>query len=40
MVEVEVDPQQSFEDFLKQAEYRKKISQMVVANSNIFLVLL
>ena len=34
MVEVEVDPQQSFEDFLKQAEYRKKISQMVVANSN------
>ncbi|MCK4933745.1 minichromosome maintenance protein MCM [Candidatus Bathyarchaeota archaeon] len=34
MVEVEVDPQQSFEDFLKQAEYRKKISQMVVTNSN------
>lgn len=34
MVEVEVDPQQSFEDFLKQDKYRERISQMVVTNSN------
>lgn len=32
--EVEVDPQQSFEDFLKQDKYRERISQMVVTNSN------
>ena len=34
VVEVEVDPQQSFEDFLKQDKYRERISQMVVTNSN------
>lgn len=34
MVEVEIDPQQSFEDFLKQDKYRERISQMVVANRN------
>ncbi len=31
--EVEVDPQQRFEDFLKQDKYRERISQMAVANS-------
>ncbi len=31
--EIEVDPQQRFEDFLKQAKYRERISQMAVANS-------
>jgi len=36
--EVEIDPQQSFEDFLKQDKYRERISQMVVTNSNSLLV--
>ncbi len=36
--EVEVDPQQRFEDFLKQDKYRERISQMVVANSTSIIV--
>jgi len=31
--EVEVDPQQRFEDFFKQDKYRERISKMTVANS-------
>ena len=31
--EVEVDPQQRFEDFFKQDKYRERISQMAIANS-------
>jgi replicative DNA helicase Mcm len=31
--EVEIDPQQQFEDFLKQEKYRKRIAQMAIANS-------
>ncbi len=31
--EVEIDPQQRFEDFLKQDRYRERISQMTVVNS-------
>ncbi|UCH31600.1 MAG: minichromosome maintenance protein MCM [Candidatus Bathyarchaeota archaeon] len=36
--EVEVDPQQLFEDFLKQDKYRERISHMVIAGSNSFVV--
>lgn len=36
--EVEVDPQQRFEDFLKREKYRERISQMAVANSTSFIV--
>ncbi len=31
--EVEIDPQQQFEDFLKQDKYRERIAQMAIANS-------
>jgi replicative DNA helicase Mcm len=31
--EVEIDPQQRFEDFLKQDKYRERIAQMAIANS-------
>ena len=31
--EVEIDPQQQFEDFLKQEKYRKRIAQMAISNS-------
>ncbi|MFP3984553.1 MAG: minichromosome maintenance protein MCM [Candidatus Bathyarchaeia archaeon] len=36
--EIEVDPQQRFEDFLKQDKYRERISHMIIANSNSLLV--
>ena len=38
MVEVEVDPQQRFEEFLKRDKYRERISQMAVGNYNSFIV--
>lgn len=38
MVEVEVDPQQRFEEFLKRDKYRERISQMAVGNNNSFTV--
>ena len=31
--EIEIDPQQRFEDLLKQDKYRERISQMAVTNS-------
>jgi len=31
--EIEVDPQQSLEDFLKDDKYRERLSQMAIANS-------
>ncbi len=36
--EIEIDPQQRFEDFLKQDKYRERIAQMVVSNSTSFIV--
>lgn len=38
MVEVEIDPQQRFEEFLKRDKYRERISQMAVANNDSFIV--
>ena len=38
MVEVEIDPQQRFEEFLKRDKYRERISQMAVANNASFIV--
>ncbi|UCB59683.1 MAG: minichromosome maintenance protein MCM [Candidatus Bathyarchaeota archaeon] len=34
--EVEIDPQQQFEDFFKQEKYRERISQMAMANNKSF----
>ena len=36
--EIEIDPQQRFEDLLKQDKYRERISQMAVANSTSLIV--
>jgi len=36
--EVEVDPQQRFEDFFKQDKYRERISQMAITNNKSFIV--
>ena len=36
--EIEIDPQQSFEDFLKDDKYRERISQMAVSNSTSLIV--
>jgi replicative DNA helicase Mcm len=38
MVEVEIDPQQRFEEFLKRDKYRERISQMAVGNNDSFIV--
>ncbi len=36
--EIEIDPQQRFEDFFKQDKYRKRIGQMVATDSTFFIV--
>ena len=36
--EIEIDPQQSFEDFLKDDKYRERISQMAVSNNTSLIV--